>query len=166
MPNSPLIIEVVILFMSTVVSPSQHEAPTIPPVLVRDSRLTKPQFPLGDERTQNKPKIGTLGQSDLARTANGSSSYFWNGQSSDHWASTSKSVENDRSNWDRSSGAFRKERRRRHTPFLPGDYWNGQRPDFGPTETDVRVLVNGTAQLKCPISHVADDRVSYQFTCA
>ena len=51
----------------------------------------------------------------------------------------------------------------RHTPFLPGDYWNGERPDFGPTETDVKVLVNSTAQLRCPISHVADSRVRFDF---
>ena len=47
----------------------------------------------------------------------------------------------------------------RHTPFLPGDYWRGERPDFGPTETDVEVLFNSTAMLICPISHVADSRV-------
>ena len=51
-------------------------------------------------------------------------------------------------------------RRPRHTPFLPGDYWNGNRPDFGPTDTDLKVVVNATARMKCPISHVADNRVS------
>lgn len=49
--------------------------------------------------------------------------------------------------------------RKRHTPFLPGDYWKGMRPDFGDTETDVKAMVNGTARLKCPISHVADSGV-------
>ena len=51
-------------------------------------------------------------------------------------------------------------RRRRHTPFLPGDHWKGLRPDFGPTETDIEVMVNGTAKMKCPITHVSDNRVS------
>ena len=37
-------------------------------------------------------------------------------------------------------------RSRRHTPFLPDDHWKGP-PEFGPTETDVRVMVNGTADL-------------------
>ena len=49
---------------------------------------------------------------------------------------------------------------RRHTPFLPGDYWQGKRPDFGPTQTNVTVMVNTTAKMVCPISHVADSRVS------
>jgi len=49
----------------------------------------------------------------------------------------------------------------RHTPFLPGDYWKGMRPDFGDTETEVRVMLNGTARMKCPISHVADSRISF-----
>ena len=51
-------------------------------------------------------------------------------------------------------------RRRRHTPFLPGDHWQGLRPDFGHTETDIEVMVNGTARMKCPITHVSDNRVS------
>ena len=55
-------------------------------------------------------------------------------------------------------------RKRRHTPFLPGDHWNGLRPDFGPTETDIEVMVNGTARMKCPITHVSDNRVS-TFVC-
>ena len=50
--------------------------------------------------------------------------------------------------------------KKRHTPFLPGDHWKGMRPDFGPTETDIEVMVNGTAKLKCPITHVSDNRVS------
>ena len=54
-------------------------------------------------------------------------------------------------------------RRRRHTPFLPGDHWKGLRPDFGPTETDIEVMVNGTAKMKCPITHVSDNRVSFVF---
>ena len=48
---------------------------------------------------------------------------------------------------------------KRHTPFLPGDYWKDRRPEFGDTNTDVEVMVNGTARLKCPISHVADSSV-------
>ena len=52
-------------------------------------------------------------------------------------------------------------RKRRHTPFLPSDHWNGLRPDFGPTETDIEVMVNGTAKMKCPITHVSDNRVSF-----
>ena len=51
-------------------------------------------------------------------------------------------------------------RKRRHTPFLPGDHWKGLRPDFGPTQTDLEVMVNGTARMKCPITHVSDNRVS------
>ena len=56
------------------------------------------------------------------------------------------------------------QRKRRHTPFLPGDHWKGLRPDFGPTKTDIEVMVNGTARMKCPITHVSDNRVS-TFTC-
>ena len=52
---------------------------------------------------------------------------------------------------------------KRHTPFLPGDHWKGMRPDFGPTETDIEVMVNGTAKMKCPITHVSDNRVSKIF---
>ena len=48
---------------------------------------------------------------------------------------------------------------KRHTPFLPGDYWKDKRPEFGDTETDVEVMVNATAKLKCPITHVADSSV-------
>ena len=54
-------------------------------------------------------------------------------------------------------------RKRRHTPFLPGDHWKGLRPEFGPTETDLEVMVNGTARMKCPITHVSDNRVSFTF---
>lgn len=50
---------------------------------------------------------------------------------------------------------------KRHTPFLPGDYWKDKRPEFGDTQTEVQVMVNGTARLKCPISHVADTSVSF-----
>jgi hypothetical protein len=49
---------------------------------------------------------------------------------------------------------------KRHTPFLPGDHWKDKRPEFGNTETEVKVMVNGTAKLKCPITHVADSSVS------
>lgn len=49
---------------------------------------------------------------------------------------------------------------KRHTPFLPGDYWKDKRPEFGDTQTDVEVMVNATAKLKCPITHVADSSVS------
>ena len=49
---------------------------------------------------------------------------------------------------------------KRHTPFLPGDYWKDKRPEFGDTQTDIEVMVNGTARLKCPITHVADSSVS------
>ena len=49
---------------------------------------------------------------------------------------------------------------KRHTPFLPGDYWKDRRPEFGDTQTDVEVMVNATAKLKCPITHVADSSVS------
>ena len=51
---------------------------------------------------------------------------------------------------------------KRHTPFLPGDYWKGRRPDFGETDLEPEVMVNGTARLKCPITHVADSSVSKQ----
>ena len=50
---------------------------------------------------------------------------------------------------------------KRHTPFLPGDYWKDKRPEFGDTETDVQVMVNATGRLKCPITHVADNSVSF-----
>ena len=52
---------------------------------------------------------------------------------------------------------------KRHTPFLPGDYWKDKRPEFGDTETDVQVMVNATGRLKCPITHVADNSVSFFF---
>ena len=55
---------------------------------------------------------------------------------------------------------------KRHTPFLPGDYWKDKRPEFGDTETDVEVMVNGTARLKCPITHVADNSVSHNLSRA
>ncbi len=51
-------------------------------------------------------------------------------------------------------------RSKRHTPFLPGDYWKDKRPEFGDTDTDLQVMVNATARLKCPITHVADSSVS------
>jgi len=51
-------------------------------------------------------------------------------------------------------------REKRHTPFLPGDYWKDQRPDFGSTETTLNVMENSTAKFKCPITHVADSSVS------
>ena len=51
-------------------------------------------------------------------------------------------------------------RKPRHTPFLPGDHWKGLRPDFGSSQTDIEVMVNGTAKMKCPITHVSDNRVS------
>ena len=54
-------------------------------------------------------------------------------------------------------------RQRRHTPFLPGDYWKDNRPDFGSTETTLNVMENSTAKFKCPISHVADSSVSLRF---
>ena len=50
-------------------------------------------------------------------------------------------------------------RDKRHTPFLPDDHWKGP-PQFGQTETNVSVLLDGTAQLKCPIGHVQDSAVS------
>ena len=50
---------------------------------------------------------------------------------------------------------------KRHTPFLPGDYWKDKRPEFGDTETEVQVMVNATGRLKCPITHVADNSVSF-----
>ena len=50
---------------------------------------------------------------------------------------------------------------KRHTPFLPGDYWKDRRPEFGDTNTEVEVMVNGTGRLKCPITHVANSSVSF-----
>ena len=52
-------------------------------------------------------------------------------------------------------------RAKRHTPFLPGDYWKDNRPDFGSTETTLNMMENSTAKFKCPISHVADSSVSF-----
>ena len=52
-------------------------------------------------------------------------------------------------------------RGKRHTPFLPGDYWKDQRPDFGTTDTTLNVMENSTAKFKCPITHVADSSVSF-----
>eukprot|EP00095_Tigriopus_kingsejongensis_P011330 maker-scaffold195_size270011-snap-gene-1.16 protein:Tk11330 transcript:maker-scaffold195_size270011-snap-gene-1.16-mRNA-1 annotation:"hypothetical protein KGM_18218" len=45
--------------------------------------------------------------------------------------------------------------RKRHTPFLPEDHWPG-RPEFGSTITNVTVMVNGTADIRCPIGHIMD----------
>ena len=52
-------------------------------------------------------------------------------------------------------------RHRRHTPFMPEDHWKGP-PEFGATETNVSVMVNGTAELRCPIARVQDSAVSEQ----
>ena len=49
-----------------------------------------------------------------------------------------------------------KVRHKRHTPFLPDDHWKGGPPEFGPTKTDVDVMINGTVDLVCPIGHVQD----------
>ena len=54
-------------------------------------------------------------------------------------------------------------RHRRHTPFMPEDHWKGP-PEFGATETNVSVMVNGTAELRCPIARVQDSAVSEQKT--
>lgn len=48
---------------------------------------------------------------------------------------------------------------KRHTPFMPEDHWKG-RPDFGRTDNNVTVMVNGTAELRCPIAKVQDSAVS------
>ena len=53
-------------------------------------------------------------------------------------------------------------RHRRHTPFMPEEYWKGA-PEFGPTESNVSVMVNGTAELVCPIGHVQDSAVSTKY---
>ena len=58
-----------------------------------------------------------------------------------------------------SAGASNKIRHKRHTPFLPDDHWKGP-PEFGPTKTDRKVMVNGTIDLVCPIGHVQDSAVS------
>ena len=64
------------------------------------------------------------------------------------------------SNWENHGKNHVRRLKKRHTPFLPGDHWKGMRPDFGTTETDIEVMVNGTAKMKCPITHVSDNRVS------
>ena len=50
-------------------------------------------------------------------------------------------------------------RSKRHTPFMPEDHWKGA-PEFGATNTNVTVMVNGTVDLRCPIGHVMDSAVS------
>ena len=50
-------------------------------------------------------------------------------------------------------------RTKRHTPFLPDDP-NRPPPDFGSTQTEVSVMVNGTVDLVCPIDNVQDSAVS------
>ena len=50
-------------------------------------------------------------------------------------------------------------RQRRHTPFMPEDHWKGP-PEFGATATNVSAMVNGTAELRCPIARVQDSAVS------
>ena len=55
-----------------------------------------------------------------------------------------------------------KSRDRRHTPFMPEDHWKGP-PEFGETETNLSVMVNGTAELRCPIARVQDSAVSNGF---
>ena len=50
-------------------------------------------------------------------------------------------------------------RQRRHTPFMPEDHWKGP-PEFGATVTNVSAMVNGTAELRCPIARVQDSAVS------
>ena len=44
---------------------------------------------------------------------------------------------------------------------MPEDHWKGA-PEFGATETNVSVMVNGTAELRCPIARVQDSAVSEQ----
>ena len=52
-------------------------------------------------------------------------------------------------------------RDRRHTPFLPNDYWDAEKPpEFGATVTNVTAVVNATARLVCPIGHIQDSAVS------
>ena len=58
-----------------------------------------------------------------------------------------------------SDGGTHALRHRRHTPFMPEDHWKGP-PEFGATETNVSVMVNGTAELRCPIARVQDSAVS------
>ncbi len=55
-------------------------------------------------------------------------------------------------------------RPRRHTPFMPEDYWRGP-PEFGETQRNVSVAVNATAELRCPIGHVQDSAVSHTQFC-
>ena len=52
-------------------------------------------------------------------------------------------------------------RQRRHTPFMPEDHWKGP-PEFGATATNVSAMVNGTAELRCPIARVQDSAVSWR----
>ena len=56
-------------------------------------------------------------------------------------------------------------RHRRHTPFMPEDHWKGP-PEFGETETNLSVMVNGTAELRCPIARVQDSAVSKGYLIA
>ena len=53
-------------------------------------------------------------------------------------------------------------RPRRHTPFMPEDHWKGP-PEFGETEVNLSVMVNGTAELRCPIARVQDSAVSEEY---
>ena len=53
-------------------------------------------------------------------------------------------------------------RPRRHTPFMPEDHWKGP-PEFGETEANLSVMVNGTAELRCPIARVQDSAVSEEY---
>ena len=69
-------------------------------------------------------------------------------------------ISNDTINSDSDGGAHAL-RHRRHTPFMPEDHWKGP-PEFGATETNVSVMVNGTAELRCPIARVQDSAVSEQ----
>ena len=50
-------------------------------------------------------------------------------------------------------------RSKRHTPFMPEDHWKGA-PEFGGTQTNLTVMVNGTVDIRCPIGHVMDSAVS------
>ena len=52
-----------------------------------------------------------------------------------------------------------KPRHVRHTPFMPEDHWKGP-PEFGATERNLSVMVNGTAEMRCPIARVQDSAVS------
>ena len=54
---------------------------------------------------------------------------------------------------------------KRHTPFLPGDYWKDRRPEFGDTNTAVEVMVNGTGRSSLGVktnkhqSHKNDQKI-------